>query len=104
MFRVKLDNDNCVPGQLAGKRRHFRLGDGWATPAEVGHRALAGALSDLAAMGAGPGEAFIALGLPAGFAERDALALVAAADALACETGTAIAGGDVTAAPALMVT
>jgi thiamine-monophosphate kinase len=83
---------------------HFRLGDGWATPAEVGHRALAGALSDLAAMGAGPGEAFIALGLSSGFAESDALALVSAADDLACETGTVIAGGDVVAAPALMVT
>ena len=42
---------------------HFRLGDGWATPAEVGHRALAGALSDLAAVGAAPGEAFLSLGL-----------------------------------------
>ena len=50
---------------------HFRLGEGWASPAEVGHRALAGALSDLAAMGAGAGEAFIALGLPPGFAERE---------------------------------
>ena len=83
---------------------HFRLGDGWATPAEVGHRALAGALSDIAAMGASPGEAFIALGLPDGFAERDALALMSAADELACATGTAIAGGDVVAAPALIVT
>src|SRR5918999_2708321 len=34
---------------------HFRLGP--ATPADVGHRALAAALSDLAAMGAAPGEA-----------------------------------------------
>src|ERR1022692_885100 len=33
---------------------HFRLRDGWATPAQVGRRALAGALSDLAAMGADP--------------------------------------------------
>jgi thiamine-monophosphate kinase len=82
---------------------HFRLGPGWATPAEVGHRALAGALSDLAAMGAEPGEAFIALGLPAGFSEPDALALVQAADALACHTGTAIAGGDVVASPVLSV-
>ena len=30
---------------------HFRLGEG-ASPADAGHRALAGALSDLAAMGA----------------------------------------------------
>ncbi len=82
---------------------HFRLDDGWATPAEVGHRALAGALSDLAAMGAEPGEAYIVLGLPAGFGEEPALELVRAANRLATETGTTIAGGDVLSAPALTV-
>jgi len=82
---------------------HFRLGDGWATPPEVGHRALAGALSDLAAVGAAPGEAFISLGLPPGFAEQQALELALGADALACETGTAIAGGDVVTSPVLFV-
>ncbi len=82
---------------------HFRLCEGWATPAEVGHRALAGALSDLAAMGAEPGEAYLVLGLPAGFAEQQALELVRGAKALAVETGTTIAGGDVVAAPVLTV-
>ncbi len=82
---------------------HFRLDDGWATPAEVGHRALAGALSDLAAMGADPGEAYVVLGLPPGFGCERALELVRAAAALAAQTGTAIAGGDVVRAPALTV-
>jgi thiamine-monophosphate kinase len=82
---------------------HFRLEDGWSSIADVGHRALAGALSDLAAMGADPGEAYFALGLPEGFDERQALELVEAADELACATGVAIAGGDVVRAPALMV-
>jgi thiamine-monophosphate kinase len=82
---------------------HFRLEEGWASPAEVGHRALAGALSDLAAMGAAPGEVFVSLGLSAGFAERDALALIAAADMLALRSGAAIAGGDVVASPVLTV-
>ncbi len=82
---------------------HFRLGGGWATPGEVGHRALAGALSDLAAMGADPGEAYLALGLPHGFGEEQALELVRAACALAARTGTAILGGDVVRAPALTV-
>jgi thiamine-monophosphate kinase len=82
---------------------HFRLDPGWATPAEVGHRALAGALSDLAAMGAEPGETYIALGLPPGFAEGDALALIEAADMLALRSGAAIVGGDVVASPVLSV-
>ncbi len=82
---------------------HFRLREGWATPAEVGHRALAGALSDLAAMGADPGEAYIVLGLPADLGERRALELVRAAGALAARTHTTIAGGDVVGAPVLIV-
>jgi thiamine-monophosphate kinase len=82
---------------------HFRLEEGWSTPSEVGHRALAGALSDLAAMGAQAGEAYIALGLPQGFGEPAALELIEAADALALSTGVAIAGGDVVSAPALIV-
>jgi thiamine-monophosphate kinase len=82
---------------------HFRLGDGWASAAEVGRRALAQALSDLAAMGADPGEAYLLLGMPAGFTEAQALELVRAAARLAADTGTLIAGGDVTAAPALLV-
>jgi thiamine-monophosphate kinase len=82
---------------------HFRLDSGWATPAEVGRRALASALSDLAAMGAESGEAYLVLGLPADFGEDRALELVRAAAALAAQTGTTIAGGDVVLAPALIV-
>ncbi|HWX74916.1 MAG TPA: thiamine-phosphate kinase, partial [Solirubrobacteraceae bacterium] len=82
---------------------HFRLRAGWATPAQVGHRALAGALSDLAAMGAEAGEAYLVLGLPPRLAEEQALELVRGARSLAQKTGAAIVGGDVTAAPALIV-
>ncbi len=76
---------------------------GWMTPAQVGWRALAAALSDLAAMGAEPGEAYLVLGLPAGFGEEQALALVRGAGKLADTTGVAILGGDVVTAPALTV-
>ena len=79
---------------------HFRLGQ-TATAADAGHRALAGALSDLAAMGADPGEAYVVLGMPAGFAEADALALADAMATLAERCGVALIGGDVTSAPAL---
>ena len=82
---------------------HFRLSNGWMTPAEVGWRALAAALSDLAAMGAEPGEAYLMLGLPVGFTEGQALELVRGAHRLAEATGTAIVGGDVVAAPVLTV-
>lgn len=79
---------------------HFRLG-GPVTLEAAGHRALAAALSDLAAMGARTGEAYLALGVPPGLqgAER----LVAGMGELARATGTTIAGGDVTRAPALTI-
>ena len=80
---------------------HFRLAQ--ASPADVGHRALAGALSDLAAMGADAGEAYVALGVPEGFGEAAALDLAEGMFALAENTGTAIAGGDVTSAPTLTI-
>lgn len=70
--------------------------------ADVGHKALAAALSDLAAMGAAPGEAYVALVLPATTAASDALALVGAMEGLADRTGTQIAGGDVVSGPVLM--
>ncbi len=79
---------------------HFRLG-ATASAADAGHRALAGALSDLAAMGADPGEAYVVLGMPAGFAEADALALADAMASLAERCGVALVGGDVTSAPVL---
>jgi thiamine-monophosphate kinase len=81
---------------------HFRRGQLGAE--EIGHRALAAALSDLAAMGAAPGEAYLALGLPEGTGEADALAIARGARELAVDLGVTNAGGDVTRAPALTVT
>lgn len=72
-----------------------------ARPADAGHRALAAALSDLAAMGAQGGEAYVCLGAPAGFGTDAALECVAAMEELAARHGVTLAGGDVTAAPAL---
>jgi thiamine-monophosphate kinase len=81
---------------------HFRLG-ATADAASAGHRALAAAISDLAAMGADPGEAYVTLGLPPGFARADVLALGAAMAELAGDCAIAVVGGDVTSAPALMI-
>jgi thiamine-monophosphate kinase len=81
---------------------HFRLG-ATASAEDVGHRALAAALSDLAAMGADPGEAYVVLGLPAELTEEHVLDLARGMEALAARCATTVIGGDVTAAPALTV-
>ena len=72
--------------------------------ADIGHKALARGLSDLAGMGAEPGEAYVALAAPGYLGEDDALELVRGMEALAEATGATIAGGDVTAAPVLALT
>jgi len=71
--------------------------------AQIGHKALATALSDLAAMGAEPGEAYTVLGVPPDLDEDGCIELFDGIAALAELTGTALAGGDVTRAPALTV-
>ena len=81
---------------------HFRRAT--HSPADVGHKALAHALSDVAAMGATPGEALVGLIVPDDFYEDDAAALMAAAEGLAAECEATIAGGDVSSGPALAVT
>src|SRR5258705_9397743 len=59
---------------------HFRSGQ--LSPAEIGHRGLATALSDVAAMGAGPGEAYLSLGIPSGFDRAQLLELAGGAQSL----------------------
>jgi thiamine-monophosphate kinase len=80
---------------------HFKLST--HSPADVGHKALATALSDLAAMGAHSGEAYVGLGVPAGFGQAAALELIEAMESLAERTDTTIAGGDVVSAPQLVL-
>jgi thiamine-monophosphate kinase len=96
---VRADGVQVVSVDVMVDGTHFRLGQ--ATAADVGWRALAGALSDIAAMGAAPGEAYLAVVVPPGF---DAVvALHEGAQALAGEHGVTIAGGDLAAGPALTV-
>jgi thiamine-monophosphate kinase len=82
---------------------HFRLDHPHVHPADAGWRALAAALSDIAAMGADPGEAYVAMGIPDGFGAEAATQCVRGMEALAAQTGVTICGGDVTRAPALML-
>lgn len=80
---------------------HFRREE--AGLRTVGRKALATALSDLAAMGAEAGEAYVALGAPADLSEAAFLELLDGLLEMAAETGTTLAGGDLTGAPVLVL-
>jgi len=72
------------------------------SPRDIGWKALATALSDLAAMGADVGEAYVSVVKPEGF--LDALELVEGMEELARGCGATIAGGDVVRGELLVVT
>ncbi len=69
----------------------------------VGHKALAVALSDLAAMGAEPGEAYVQLGLPDGISEDELARIADGMGGVAARHGVTVAGGDVVASPVLFL-
>ena len=80
---------------------HFR--SSWCPPRVVGRKALAAAASDLAAMGAEPGEAYVWLGAPPDLGEAPILELCDGLASLAEDLGIAVLGGDLTAAAVLSV-
>jgi len=99
---VRADGAQVVSVDVMVDGTHFRLGQG-CSAADAGHRALAGALSDVAAMGARPGEAYLGVVLPPAMEADDVLSLHAGAEALAARLGVTIAGGDIVSGPALTI-
>jgi thiamine-monophosphate kinase len=87
--------DAVVEGVHFGRR---------ASPADVGWKALAVNLSDLAAMGARPLFALVALGLPAGTPEATVRGVARGLGACARAHRVAVVGGNVTRARDLSVT
>jgi thiamine-monophosphate kinase len=83
---------------------HFRTD--WLTFREIGWRAVAAALSDLAAEGAAPFGVLVSLGLPApGRRRRDtaAIEIMAGVGAAARRGGARVLGGDLVRAPRYLV-
>ena len=74
---------------------HFDLS--WMTPADAGHRALALALGDLAAKGARPKYALVALAAPRTWSVETVTGLYEGIRRLADRVDLSIAGGDTTA-------
>ena len=80
---------------------HFRRE---TAPADaIGHKALAAALSDLAAVGAAAGEAYVQLGLPDNLSADECLEIADGMAAVAREHGVDVLGGDLSRAPVLIL-
>ena len=81
---------------LAVEDVHFRRG--WLTDEEIGYRAAAAALSDLAAMAAEPVGVLVSLAAPRG-ARVDVAAVQAGVRAAASAVGARVIGGDLSRSP-----
>lgn len=93
--RVVASTDVLVEG------RHFRRD--WCGPADVGHRAAAANLADIAAMGATPTALLVALCVPANLDASWAEGLADGLTAEAARCGAGVVGGDMSASPTLTV-
>jgi thiamine-monophosphate kinase len=77
---------------------HFRRD--WLSFEEIGWRAAAAALSDLAADGAEAAGLLVALTVPEGARDEEVVALMTGAGAAAAEFGAKVVGGDLSSGPA----
>ncbi|MEV6350374.1 thiamine-phosphate kinase [Actinoplanes sp. NPDC051851] len=93
--RVVASTDVLVEG------RHFRRD--WCGPADVGHRAAAANLADIAAMGARPTALLVALCAPAGLEIAWAEGLADGLSAEAALVGAGVVGGDTSSSPTLTI-
>ena len=74
-----------------------------SAPADIGWKALAVNLSDVAAMGAAPRLALLSLGIPDDVSDSDIDELLDGFLALAADAGVALAGGNVTRSPGPLI-
>ena len=91
----------CVSTDLFVEGAHFRRS--YFSPADIGHKALAAAASDLAAMGAAPVACALSLVLPDDVDDAFLDELLAGMAALSRRLGLPLAGGDVSRGPALVL-
>lgn len=80
---------------------HFRRA--WLSPAEIGYRAAAGALSDLAAVAAEPMALLLALGVPVDEPEETALAIADGVGDAVADAGAVVVGGDLSRADRIVI-
>ncbi len=98
---VRSDGFVVVSTDVLVERTHFRLD--WSSAADIGTRAAAANLSDIAAMGATPTALVVALVLPPATYVDWVLELATAIAHEATKAGAAVVGGDIAAGDAVCV-
>jgi thiamine-monophosphate kinase len=100
VLRPRAGFNLVVTADLLVEGVDFRLGGGWTSPRDLGHKALAVSLSDAAAMGARPRFCLLSVGVPrARWRGRFLEEFYEGVRALADEYGVRIIGGDTSRTP-----
>lgn len=96
-----LPGERLVSSDMLVEGKHFLLPQ--MSFADLGWKAMAVNLSDIAAMGGSAEYAFVNIGMPASVSELDFEILYSALNQCARQYGCRIAGGDLTSAPVLII-
>lgn len=100
LLRPRAGFDLAITTDLLVEGVDFRLGGGWTSPRDLGHRALAVSLSDAAAMGARPRFCLLSVGVPrAVWRGRFLEKFYEGVRSLADVYGVSIIGGDTSRTP-----
>ena len=99
---VEIGNERlAISTDMAVEGTHFRTD--WLSPREIGWRAGAAALSDLAAMAATPLGVLVSLGVPAGLPDESVTSLMDGLGAVSASVGAKVWGGDLVRSSAIVV-
>ena len=102
VLRKDSEHDQLITVDMLVEDVDFRLG--WATPEDIGHKALAVSLSDVAAMGGTPLHSLLSIGLPESLWKSDfGDRLIAEYSRLADSSGVELIGGDISRTPDKLV-
>jgi thiamine-monophosphate kinase len=95
------DGRSVVSVDMLVEGRHFRRD--WSTPIDVGRKAAAAALADLAAMGAQPVAVLVGFAAPSDLPAAWAVSCTSGLQAEVEEAGAVLVGGDVVQGPQIVV-
>jgi thiamine-monophosphate kinase len=95
------DGRTVISVDMMVEGRHFRRD--WSTPIDVGRKAAASALADLAAMGARPRALVVGFAAPADLPAAWAVSCTAGLQEEAQEAGAVLVGGDVVQASQIVI-
>lgn len=98
---IRTSDQTLISVDVMVEGRHFRRD--WSTAVDIGRRAAAASLADIAAMGAVPTCVVVALGAPEDLPVSWAVQCAAGVREECARVSADVVGGDVTAAPVVML-